>query len=159
MSIFNKKTIKDDKEEKQTVAPVKDVKKDEVKKEKKDDKKSMKELYSDSNVKKDSTGKEIKNDKKFDQAYRILVKPLITEKAASMNAEGKYVFEIGVDANKISVAKAIEAVYGIKPVSVNVINMKGKKVRTGRYHGKRKDWRKAIIALPKGKSIQVYEGV
>lgn len=92
-------------------------------------------------------------------AHRILIKPLITEKAGFLGHENKYVFEVAVDANKIEIAKAVEEVYSIKPVAVNVINRDGKKVRRGREFGRRKDWKKAIVELPEGKTINIYEGV
>ncbi|MEI7452014.1 MAG: 50S ribosomal protein L23 [Candidatus Falkowbacteria bacterium] len=92
-------------------------------------------------------------------AYKVLVKPLITEKAANLGHLNKYVFMVDRDANKIEVAKAINAIYGIKPTSVNIINNIGKTVTRGRIAGKKKDWRKAIVTLPKGKSISIYEGV
>ena len=49
--------------------------------------------------------------------------------------------------------------YGITPVSVNIQNVRGKRVRFGRVRGKRKDWKKAIVTLPEGKTINVYDGV
>ena len=96
---------------------------------------------------------------KTGMAYRILVKPLISEKAAALGGENKYVFFVATDANKISVKKAIEEVYNVKPIAVNIINMEGKVVRRGRVTGQRKDYKKAIITLKKGDSITVYEGV
>ncbi|MCU0679217.1 MAG: 50S ribosomal protein L23 [Planctomycetes bacterium] len=93
------------------------------------------------------------------QAYRILIKPLVTEKAANLGAENKYVFAVAPSANKIEITKAVTQVYGIKPISVNIVRVKGKKVRYGRIRGERKDWKKAIIMLPAGKSINIYEGV
>lgn len=95
----------------------------------------------------------------FTQAYRVIVRPLITEKAAKMNASGKYVFAVALDANKISVAKAIATLYGVKPLRVNMVRQEGKVVQRGRTTGKRKDWKKAIVSLPKGSTITVYEGV
>ena len=92
-------------------------------------------------------------------AYSVLIKPLVTEKAGFLGHENKYVFEVAVDTNKIEVAKAIEEVYAIKPVSVNIMNRDGKSVRRGRTMGRRKDWKKAIVELPKGKTINIYEGV
>ncbi len=106
-----------------------------------------------------SAGKEGKKVRKYGDAYRILVKPLITEKATMLGAENKYVFAVSRDSNKIEIARAINEVYGIKPVSVNIIKVKGKNVRYGRTQGKQKDWKKAIIELPEGKTIKVYEGV
>jgi large subunit ribosomal protein L23 len=93
------------------------------------------------------------------RGYRILLKPLITEKAANLGAENKYVFAVATGANKIEIAQAVTEVYGIKPVSVNIVKVKGKKVRYGRIQGERRNWKKAIVMLPAGKSINIYEGV
>jgi large subunit ribosomal protein L23 len=99
------------------------------------------------------------NKKSAGQAYRVLVKPHVTEKATTAGGLNKYIFVVNNEANKITVAKAIFEVYGVKPASVNILNIKGKRVVRGRTSGRRKDWRKAIITLPKGKSIAIYEGV
>jgi len=87
------------------------------------------------------------------------LKPLVTEKATNLGVLNKYVFAVSPKANKIEIAEAIEAVYGVKPVSVNVMRAEGKTIRSGRTFGKRKDWKKAIVALPQGKTIKIYEGV
>ncbi|MEI6528884.1 MAG: 50S ribosomal protein L23 [Candidatus Falkowbacteria bacterium] len=121
---------------------------------------SMNELYSETAPKaaKTSGDKAVKVAKE-NQAYRILVKPLVTEKATTLSEHNKYVFVVSLKANKIEVAKAIEAIYGIKPVKVNLSNVKGKKVTRGKIRGQRKDWRKAVVSLPKGQTIKIYEGV
>jgi len=124
---------------------------------------SMKDLYQGKakpvKTDKAKVEKETKKKKGSGRAYRILIKPLITEKAAILNTESKYVFSVAINANKIEIADAVEEVYGIKPIAVNIIKVNGKKVRYGRTFGQRKDWKKAIVALPKGKSINIYEGV
>lgn len=130
--------------------------KDEVKNEEKgnSEEKGMKDLYTaEGKVKKD------KNKKVTGRAYRVLVKPMVTEKATNLSTVNQYVFMIDNDANKIEVAKAIYEVYGVKPTEVNIIKVKGKKVNRGKITGKRKDFKKAIVTLKKGKSISVYEGV
>lgn len=133
-----------------------------------EDKKSMKELYS-AKVKKvkdvksqavdDEPKKSAKIIRKHSRAYKILIKPLVTEKASSVGIENKYIFQVALKANKIEIAKAIQEVYEVKPISVNIIKVKGKRTHYGRIQGKRKDWKKAIIKLPEGKSIKIYEGV
>ena len=117
--------------------------------------KSMSELYA-GGEKSTATKTEVKL---HGRAYAVLVKPMITEKATVLGSLNKYVFMVSVDANKIDVAKAIDEVYGVKPVNVNMIRSEGKTKRYGRFSGKRKDFKKAVVTLPKGKSIQVYEGV
>lgn len=157
MGLFNKKKTED---EKKTADKKKSDKVSPAKKETK--KETMKDLYNNDTKKttktaekKSGSGKMVKSS----NAYRILVKPVVSEKASNLGVENKYVFEVATSANKIEIAKAIEIVYGIKPVNVNIINKKGKKVRHGRNFGKKKDWKKAIIELPEGKTINIYEGV
>ncbi len=93
------------------------------------------------------------------KAYRVLVKPLITEKVGDLAKENKYVFEVANNVNKLQVAEAIREVYEVKPIKINIITIKGKRVRMGRILGKRKDRKKAIVKIPKGKTINIYEGV
>ncbi len=95
----------------------------------------------------------------FKLAYKILVKPVITEKATHLNAINKYVFVVSREANKINVARAIEAIYGVHPLKVNIMNVSGKQVISRRIKGRRSDWRKAIVTLRAGESIKIYEGV
>lgn len=142
MGLFSRKKEETKKEE-TNVSPAADAKKE-----------GTKELYKEDKIPRKQG---VKN--RYDGAYRIIVKPLITEKASILAAENKYVFAIAKDANKIETAKAIEAIYGVKPIKVNIIKRGGKFVRYGHVTGKRKDWKKAIITLPKGASIKVYEGV
>lgn len=93
------------------------------------------------------------------EAYRILIRPLITEKATNLSNENKYIFEVSGDANKIEIKKAIKNVYGVRPISINIVNVRGKQVRFGRTMGRTKDRKKAIVTLKKGEKIEVYEGV
>ncbi len=89
----------------------------------------------------------------------ILVRALVTEKSAVKQSENKYSFIVVKNANKAVIKKAIETVYNVKPVSVNVINVQGKAMRFGSHSGKRSDFKKAIVTLPKGKTIVIHEGV
>lgn len=91
--------------------------------------------------------------------YRILVRPLITEKAAVMESFNKYSFVVSRHANKQQIRQAISEVYGVEPKSVHIINIPGKSVRFGKNHGKRSDYKKAVITLPAGKTISIHEGV
>lgn len=121
---------------------------------------SMKELYGQTaGTVKDASKADKTARREYSRAYKVLVKPLVTEKASVLAAHNKYVFEVSLAANKIEIAKAIEAVYGIKPESINVIPIRGKNIRYGKAKGKRKDRKKALVTLPEGKTIKVYEGV
>ncbi|MFA6550928.1 MAG: 50S ribosomal protein L23 [Patescibacteria group bacterium] len=151
MSIFNKK---------QNTPAKKDVKKNVKIKNEPAEKASMKDLYDGAGEKSVSPkAAEAKSGVRYSEAYRVLVRPLVTEKAAKLGTQNKYGFVVANSANKIMVARAIEYVYGIKPIRVNIIKMEGKTVRSRRGNGKRKDWKKAIVTLPTGKNINIYEGV
>lgn len=123
---------------------------------------SMKELYSEETKAKSEIAADGKKEavaKKSSSAFRVLVKPLVTEKGSILGAESKYTFMVANEANKIEISKAIEDTYGVKPTKVNVINIEGKTKNRGRIAGKRKDWKKAIVTLPKGKTIKIFEGI
>lgn len=130
------------------------------KKKETDNKMSEVKIDSEKEIKKDGQ-KEVKKVSKENtkDAYKILIRPLISEKASAIGKLNQFVFIVGKKANKPEIKKAIEAVYGISPIKVNVIHVQGKCVRFGKSYGRRKDWKKAIITLPKGKSIQLYEGI
>jgi large subunit ribosomal protein L23 len=89
----------------------------------------------------------------------VLVKPMITEKAAFIGQYGQYVFEVAPKANKIEIAKAVESIYGVKPASVNIIHVRGKHIRYGKTSGQTKKKKKAIVTLRPGEKIEVNEGV
>jgi len=159
MGIFNKKTTSDDSQK-----PVKKTgqKPAKVSTSQTDDNATMKDLYGQgeaSSKPAEAVAGSEKKTKTPQRAYRVLVKPLITEKATNLGSENKYLFEVAVDANKIEVAKAVKEVYGIKPTAVNMIKRQGKKSTYRRIEGQRKSWKKAIVTLPKGKTINIYEGI
>ena len=93
------------------------------------------------------------------QAYKILIRPMITEKATELGALNKYVFVIDPKMNKVEVKKAIRSVYNVEPTRINISNIAGKNVSYGRIRGQRKNWKKAIVTLKAGDKIEVYEGV
>ncbi len=119
---------------------------------------SMKNLYQEGRPKQAAEAKSGAG-RPGSQAFRVLLKPMVTEKASVLGSLNKYVFEVATKTNKIEVAKAIRQVYGVSPVNVRIISMKGKAVVSKRIKGRRKDWKKAIVTLPKGSHINVYEGV
>lgn len=89
----------------------------------------------------------------------VLIRPIVTEKSAILASKNSYVFAVAKSANKIEVASAIRKMYGMLPESVNIQNVRGKYVRRGKVDGHRKAWKKAIVTLPKGKTLNIYEGV
>ncbi|MFH1536534.1 MAG: 50S ribosomal protein L23 [Patescibacteria group bacterium] len=109
-------------------------------------------------VKKAPAKKKASTSKKEDtkQAYKVLIKPLITEKGT---ATGTYLFAVDHKTNKQEIKKAIEIVYGIKPKKVNIINFGGRQVKWGRSKGSTKKWKKAIVYLESGQKIEMFDGV
>ncbi len=92
------------------------------------------------------------------EARDILLRPLVTEKSTALMQEGKYVFEVAKAANKIEIAKAVAEIFNVKVVSVNTVNVAGKVKRIGRKTGRRSDYKKAIVKLAQGETIQFFEG-
>ena len=92
------------------------------------------------------------------EARDILVRPLITERTTQLMAEGKYVFVVAKAANKIEIAKAVAEVFKVKVAKGNTVNVTGKKKRMGRTEGKRPDYKKAIVKLAPGETIEFFEG-
>ena len=97
--------------------------------------------------------KEVKSKENTGDAYRILVKPLVSEKGYRQMSLGQYAFKVSTKANKISVRKAVEKVYDVKVDRVNIVKMRGKNKNFGRIASKSSDWKKAIVTLKKGEVI------
>lgn len=85
--------------------------------------------------------------------YDIIFAPIITEKTAMMEAEGKYAFKVDVRANKTQVKQAIEEAFNVKVEKINIMNNHPKDRRVGRYTGKTNRYKKAIVKLAKGSTI------
>lgn len=86
----------------------------------------------------------------------VIIAPVITEKAAALAADGKtYVFKVKKDANKTQIADAIESAFNVKVADVRTLNTKAKDKRVGRYTGKTKTYKKAIVTLADGYAIEI----
>lgn len=90
---------------------------------------------------------------------RMLKRPVVTEKSVAAGVQNTYVFEVVSTANKITIARAVAAVYGIKPVAVRTLPVHSRRRVRGRIIGRTGAWKKAMVTLPKGKSITMVEGV
>ncbi len=91
--------------------------------------------------------------------YAVLLRPIITEKSTVLAGQDKYVFEVDVRANKTQVKQAVELSFNVRVASVNTMKMKGKPRRFGRRITRRPDWKKAIVTLVPGDTIELFEGV
>jgi large subunit ribosomal protein L23 len=91
--------------------------------------------------------------------HRTIVRPLITEKSsAAYQDRQEYTFEVHVDANKPQIRSAIEQLFGVKVTGVWTSNQRGKEKRMGKTVGKRPNWKKAIVTLREGDTIEIFEG-
>ena len=90
--------------------------------------------------------------------YRdIIIRPIITEKSMRyMDEDNKVTFEVAKGTNKIEVARAVEHIFGVDVEKVNIMKVKPKKKRVGRYVGKTKAVRKAIVKIKAGQDIDLF---
>ena len=92
--------------------------------------------------------------------YQIIIRPLITEKSMGIKEISNVVtFEVHPKANKSEIKKAVEKLFDVKVISVNTMNVKGKTKRYRFVMGKKKDWKKAMVKLKPGETIDLFEGV
>ena len=85
----------------------------------------------------------------------IIIAPVITEKSNDGMQEGKYTFEVNKKATKVDIANAVEKLFEVKVLKVNTVTVKGKTKRVGRYEGKTKTYKKAMVTLQEGSSIDL----
>ena len=85
----------------------------------------------------------------------IILGPVVTEKSSSVASNGVYQFKVVKSANKNQIKDAIEAAFGVKVKSVNTLTTKAKKKRVGKHSGFTKTYKKAIVVLQDGQSIEI----
>ena len=92
--------------------------------------------------------------------YKVIKEPHIAEKG-SIQKElfNQITLKVDKRANKVEIRKAVEFLFKTKVLEVNTLNVRGKKRRVGRSHGKRPDWKKAIIKLAPGKNVEFFDGM
>jgi large subunit ribosomal protein L23 len=88
----------------------------------------------------------------------VLLAPVVSEKSYSLIGEGKYVFRIHPDAHRTQVRQAVEELFNVHVEGVNVLKVQAKPKRRGMQKGIRPGWKKAIVQLREGESIEIFEG-
>ena len=92
--------------------------------------------------------------------YDVIKRPVLTENSYDAMGDNKYTFEVAIDANKIEIKTAIEAIFGVKVESVNTMRVLGKMKRQGRTQGRTREIKKAYVTLKKdSKPIKFFEGM
>jgi large subunit ribosomal protein L23 len=92
------------------------------------------------------------------EMHAVLVQPLLTEKITGLREKTNTVgFIVHPDANRVQIKQAVESLLKVKVEKVNVLNIRGKVKRLGRFSGRRSDWKKAFVTLKKGEKLEMYE--
>jgi len=92
----------------------------------------------------------------IDRMYRVVQRPHITEKASDGTAvRNAYTFRVPTDANKVEIRQAVEKLFDVQVMSVNTLTVRGKERRRGYSAGKKPDWKKAMVVLSEGQTIDV----
>ena len=92
-------------------------------------------------------------------ARQIIIKPMVTEKTTTARElSNQYAFRVVANATKRQIAEAVEEIFEVKVVKVRTIRMEGKLKRLGRNFGRRPSWKKAIVTLAEGDSVDFFEG-
>jgi len=92
------------------------------------------------------------------EARDVLKRPIITEKSTDLISENKYTFEVDLRANKTQIKAAVEEIFNVEVEKVSTLRVKGKLRRMGRHEGYTSDWKKAVVTLKPGHSIEVFGG-
>ena len=87
----------------------------------------------------------------------MLIAPHLSEQSVALQEKNQYVFSAHSSSTKGDIARAVRDLYGIHPAAVNIVNVSGKKLRFGKTGGQTKTWKKAIVTLPPGKTIDVHK--
>jgi len=91
---------------------------------------------------------------------KIIRMPLVSEKSTGLRTDqNKYVFKVDRKANKLQIKKAVEELFGVQVEDVTTMMMYGRPKRLGRFEGRRPDWKKAIVKLKKGETLELFETV
>ncbi len=91
-------------------------------------------------------------------ATQIIISPIVSEKSYVLATAGKYTFRVHDDAHKTQIRQAVEELFDVKVQSVNIVKVQAKPKRRGMTRGTRPGWKKAIVQLREGQSIEIFEG-
>ena len=89
---------------------------------------------------------------------QVLLAPVVSEKSYELIEQRKYAFRVHPDAHKTQIRQAVEELFQVRVQAVNVIKVQPKPKRRGLIHGQKPGWKKAIVQLREGDSIEIFEG-
>ena len=88
----------------------------------------------------------------------VLLAPVVSEKSYSLQTDRKYTFKVHRDAHRTQIRQAVEELFGVKVQGVNIVKVQPKPKRRGLITGTRPGWKKAIVQLREGETIEIFEG-
>jgi large subunit ribosomal protein L23 len=88
----------------------------------------------------------------------ILIRPVVSEKSYEQIQQNRYTFRVHQDAHKTQIRQAVEQLFEVKVVAVNVVKVQSKPKRRGNFKGTRPGWKKAIVELKAGDTIDIFQG-
>jgi large subunit ribosomal protein L23 len=88
----------------------------------------------------------------------VLIAPVVSEKSYGQIAQNRYTFKVHQDAHKTQVRQAVEELFDVKVLKVAIIKVQAKPKRRGQFRGIRPGWKKAVVQLKQGDSIEIFEG-
>jgi large subunit ribosomal protein L23 len=91
-------------------------------------------------------------------ASQVILAPVVSEKSYQGTADGKYTFKVHQNAHKTQVRQAVEELFDVKVMRVNIVKVQSKPKRRGLFKGTRPGWKKAVVQLRAGDTIEFFEG-
>ena len=91
-------------------------------------------------------------------ASQVIIRPVVSEKSYVLAAADKYTFRVHPDAHKTQIRQAVEQLFGVKVIAVNIVKVQAKPKRRNFIKGTRPGWKKAIVQLKEGDTIDIFEG-
>ena len=88
----------------------------------------------------------------------VLIAPVVSEKSFSLINDRKYTFRVHEDAHKTQVRQAVEQLFDVKVQAVNISKVQSKPKRRGLIRGRRPGWKKAVVQLREGETIEIFQG-
>ena len=88
----------------------------------------------------------------------VLLAPVVSEKSYSLITDRKYTFKVHKDAHKTQVRQAVEELCGVRVQAVNIVKVQSKPKRRGMIRGRKPGWKKAVVQLREGETIEIFEG-
>ncbi len=92
----------------------------------------------------------------MNSAYNVIIRPIVSERSFDLMGQNKYTFEVAKQAPKEEIAAAVEKLFGVHVLKVNTINVKPKTKRVRYVAGQTRSWKKAIVTLAEGDSIELF---